>query len=141
MDNYGRPVYKHAKGVIPGGAIPEGIAGALITLLTDMSNPDLTIMQRLGRAGIIGVQDAITASISNKVAKKATPYGVALGASLTGALVTPSTAGIATVPVAGAGGYIGGTIAFIGASYATTRFMDEIIWKSINNKVFPGLFP
>src|SRR5690606_1795364 len=101
LDNVGRPIYKHAKGVLPGGFFLEGFIGFSLTLLADMSNPNLSLPQRLGRAAVIGFEDGITASISNKLATLATPFGVAVGASISGALVTPETAGTATIPAAG----------------------------------------
>jgi hypothetical protein len=141
LDNYGRPFYKHAKGVIPAGFRAEFIAGFVITGLADLNNPNLTIGQRLGRATITGIEDGLTEIAATKVATFLTPFGIEAGALIAGVAATPETFGAGTLPAATIGGGAGGFSTFVGASYVTTRAIDTIIWKPINETFFPGLFP
>ncbi len=115
VDNYGRPIYKHGKGVVPGGFFIEAGLGALTTFIGDLNNPDLTLGQRVGRAFVTGIEDGVTEVVSTVVG------------GFAGGLASP--------------GGLTAFAAYFGASYATTRAMDDIVWGGIVNPLMPGLFP
>jgi hypothetical protein len=117
VENYGRPAYKHIKGVIPAGFRVEFLAGFVVTGLADLNNPNLSVSQRLLRATVIGFEDGLTEAAATKVAGILAPFG------------------------AEAGGAFGMFVTFVGASYGTTRAIDTLIWAPINNTYMPGLFP
>ena len=141
LENYGRPVYKHVKGIVPGGFSAEFVVGFVVTGLADLSNPDLTPGQRIGRAAIIGIEDGITDIAATRVASIFTPLGVEGGALLFGGAATPETFGLGALPAGAIGGYLGGFATFVGVSYGTTRVMDTMFWAPVNNTFLPGLFP
>jgi hypothetical protein len=111
------------------------------TIIDDWENPDLTIIQRVGRASFTGFEDGITDIASTALAGFVAPFGAEIGAFMGGAFAAPETLLTGRAPGAIVGGFIGGGSTFLFVSYVSTRIIDEQIWAPINHKYLQGLFP
>ena len=142
--NYGRPVYKHVKGVIPGSFPVEFGLGALTSALNDLNNPNLSLGQRTGRALVVGLEDGVTDLASTALAGIAAPVGAQIGGvagALVGGLLTAEVGGAGGIPGLATGEALGGGVTFVAVSYGTTRLLDEKVWAPANQSFLPFLFP
>jgi hypothetical protein len=132
--NWGRPVYKRVKGVIPGATWIEGGIGFFTQLAKDIPDPNVNgFLTVTFRAVITGFEDMGTDVVSTFVGTTITgPPLATVGGAIT------SETGLGSV----FGYTIGGATGVFGGSYVTTRAMDEWFWEDyFNPRVFPELFP
>ena len=125
MENYGIPVYKHARGLGTfGGPIVEGTIGFGLQLANDWNNPNLTTPQKFWNATVMGAESGLTDAVSSPVAAilaipRAEASAVA-GATLCG-------------PVCGlAGGGIGESTGFILYSFVLNEVATGLLWNPLN---------
>ena len=122
VDNYGRPFYRHAKGVVPGGFWLEFGLGALTTFVGDLNNPEFTWGQTIARAGVVGFEDGVVEALSTR-----------------GATFVAGGAGLGTLET-GPGAAIAAGVAF----FATSVFINEAgnaVAGTLNHIFMPSYFP
>jgi hypothetical protein len=121
IGDYGKPAYKQIKSLGNAGPAVEGVASGVLQYLDDIDNSSLSQMNKITRAGVVGIEAGITDIVSGPVALK----GAAIGASLT----------VETGPgviLGGAGGYVAG-------NWVASTVMDNLVWHPVNSWL--GIFP
>ena len=118
VDNYGRPFYRHAKGVVPGGFRLEFGLGVLTTFVGDLNNPEFTWGQTIVRSLVVGGEDGLIEVLSTR-----------------GATFVAGGAGLGTMGT-GPGAAIAAGVAFV----ATSMLINEV-GNGVANGLFPGYFP
>lgn len=67
--DYGKPVYKQTKGLVPYGGVLEAFIGAGFQGLEDFSRQDLTKFQKGGRMGLVATEELIVDLASSSMGK------------------------------------------------------------------------
>ena len=127
--NYGRPAYKHLKGITPGGPF-EGMIGGSLQFVHDLRNPNLHGGQRIGRSILVGLEDWVTDGLSNNVGF---PAGAAVGGFVGG--VATSETGPGAVAGATSGATIGGAAGMIAVNEGMNWTWDQVnpwIFNTLN---------
>jgi hypothetical protein len=107
--NIGVPIYKQTKGLIPFGAVGEGIVGGLLQAGSDLSRTDLTMPQRAMRTLVVGGENAATDIVSSG--------GGTVAATLVGLFMIGDIVPLDEIPGAG--------IAFFGGMFATNFYVTQ----------------